>query len=350
MCSVQATRLVVARKRRGRSKTWLATRAEISTRSLRRYEVGDQEPPKKIVDRLALALAFPATFFTAPALEEPPVEAISFRALSRMAAHTRDQAIAAAAMAVDLANWLSRMFDLPPPGIPDWQFVDPEIAANGLREQWGLGVQPLPNVIHLLEQHGVRVFALIDECPSLDALSFWYDDTPYVMLNTADGRSAARIRMTLCHELGHLVLHRHGATTPAHREAESQANRFASALLMPREHLIASVPHGAYVDQLVRYKRTWEVSVSALAYRMHDIGLLTRWQYSQTFKDISRRGWRSVEPNDCPREFSQVLHKVLHALRLEGISRGDIARELCIYDDDLDAALVGLVPTAMRQP
>lgn len=347
MCLPQSSRLVIARRRRGRSKGWLAQHAGISTRSLTRYESGVQDPSPAVLARFAYALSFPVSFFTAAALSEPSAESISFRALSRMRARVRDQAIAAAAMAVDLADWLGRMFELPEPDIPDWLVVDPETAADGLRAEWGLGVKPLQNVVQLLEEHGVRVFSLIEECRSLDALSFWHDATPYVLLNTAGDRPDARVRLTLCHELGHLLLHQHGATTPAHRTAETEANRFASAFLMPRDHLIGSIPRGAHVDQLVDRKRVWEVSVAALAYRMHEVGLLTDWEYRQTFIEISKRGWRLSEPNDSDPEFSQVLHKALYALRFEGISRGEIARRLHIHQVDLDHLVVGLVPTAI---
>jgi hypothetical protein len=64
--------------------------------------------------------------------------------------------------------------------------------------------------------------------------------------------------------------------------------------------------------------------------------------------DISKRGWRTTEPASIPREASQVLQKVLVALREDGIKRDDIARTLRLKVSDLDTIIFGLVPTNIR--
>ena len=338
-------RLTVARKRRGWSKRRLAETVGVSRRSLERYERGLQSPTFPVLTRLADELAFRVDFLTADDPSEPAVESFSFRSLSRMPASIRDQAVGAATIAIDITRWLEQLFDLPEPNIPDWELVEPELVAEGLRAEWGLGVQPLPNLTHLLESQGVWVFSLVEECGHLDAVSFWHDFKPYVLVNTR--RSPSRIRMSLAHELGHLVLHRHGANRPAHRIAEHEAQRFAGAFLMPTSSVLAAVPRGALITDLLPYKQTWGVSLQALIYRMHQVGLLTDWQYRMAFIEINQRGWRQEEPNEFAGESSQILYKALQALRSEGISRSDIAEQLGLYQDDLDTLIFGLAPTAL---
>ena len=68
-----------------------------------------------------------------------------------------------------------------------------------IRSMWGIGERPIRNTIHLLELHGVRVFALAAETAVVDAYSFWRNDVPYILLNT--GKSAERSRMDAAHEL-----------------------------------------------------------------------------------------------------------------------------------------------------
>jgi Zn-dependent peptidase ImmA (M78 family) len=80
-----------------------------------------------------------------------------------------------------------------------------------------------------LEAHGVRVFLLPVDSASVDAFSVWHQETPFVFLNPM--KSGERGRMDAAHKLGHLTLHGHGV--PRSRQVELEADRFASAFLMP---------------------------------------------------------------------------------------------------------------------
>ncbi len=84
-------------------------------------------------------------------------------------------------------------------------------------------------------------------------------------------KTAEHGRFDAAHELGHLVLHRHGS--PGGREAEREAHAFASAFLMPEASVIARAPRFATIDQLEKLKRIWGVSVAALNHRLHTIGM-----------------------------------------------------------------------------
>src|SRR5262249_25369006 len=112
------------------------------------------------------------------------------------------------------------------------------------------------NMVHLLESKGVRVFSLAQECREVDAFSLWRGELPFVFLNTM--KSGERGRMDAAHELGHLALHRHGG--PGGRDAESEADRFASAFLMPEGSVLALGLRNPRVDQLIKLKKKWKVS------------------------------------------------------------------------------------------
>lgn len=211
-------------------------------------------------------------------------------------------------------------------------------------KRWGLGVAPVTNMVHLLEAHGVRVFSLAPEHASVDAYSFWRGDVPYVLLNTM--KSGERGRFDAAHELGHLVLHGH-TRTHLGPQAEAEANDFASALLMPASSVLARVPAGANVTQILQAKRVWKVAAMALTYRLHDLGMLRSWQYRETCIELSQRGYRKGEPNGISRESSQVLRKVLTTLRHKGITIRHIADDLRLTTDELNGYLFGLVVTAV---
>src|SRR5439155_17007878 len=114
----------------------------------------------------------------------------------------------------------------------------PESAAISLRGMWGLGELAVKNIVHLLESRGVRIFSLAIDAREVDAFSMWRGTTPFIFLNTQ--KSSEHSRYDAAHELGHLVLHRHGE--PQGQDAERQANEFASAFLMPLASVLAQAP------------------------------------------------------------------------------------------------------------
>jgi Zn-dependent peptidase ImmA (M78 family) len=132
------------------------------------------------------------------------------------------------------------------------------------------------------------------------------------------------------------------------RAGRRAANDFASAFLMPAPSVLGHMPHGAHVDQVIKGKRIWKVSAMALTYRLHDLRLLTNWQYRSACTELSNRGYRTDEPHGLKkRETSQVLTKVFQRLRATGVRPGGVAAELGISVDELNTMLFGLTITAV---
>ena len=321
------------------TKRALARRSGVSTVSLSKFASGKAAPIPETVAAIAEALQFPVSFFYRPDIDEPSADAASFRSLSTMTAGQRDAALAAGALAFELSEWIDRQFELPEPEFPDLRDFDPQGAAEALRSHWGIGERPIGNMIGLLESHGVRVFSLAERGKQLDAFSLWHGERPFVFLNTV--KTSEHSRMDAAHELGHLVLHVHGA--PRGRDVEKEAKVFGAAFLMPRGSILAGVPrlNAPTLRHLIDLKKNWKVSVSALAHRMHELGLLSDWNYRGLCIDLSRYG-RTKEPEGIPRETSHVLAAVFGELKDSGVSKVDVARELDLYTKDIDALVFGL--------
>ena len=357
------SRLVLARHRRELTATALAQAADLSPRMISLYENGHSVPTDENVQALADTLRFPVTFFHR---EDPPeltVEQTSFRALSKTPAKRRDAARSSGQLAIMLDDWITGQFGLPHANLPSLtvfsrlapdverdtsstnhiQVETPEIAAEVIRAGWGMGNSPIPNLLHLLEAQGVRVFSLADNCREVDAFSFWHGRTPFIVLNTT--KSGERGRFDAAHELGHLVLH-HEDRAPQGPQAEQEADRFAAAFLMPRASVLAQVPHMAPIDLVLEAKERWRVAAMALTHRLHEIGLSSDWHYRQLCVELSKRGYRSAEPGGIARESSQVLNKVFTALRAEGSRPATIARDMDITVADLNNLVFGLVMSA----
>jgi Zn-dependent peptidase ImmA (M78 family)/DNA-binding XRE family transcriptional regulator len=333
------SRLRLARTRRGLNKIRLAELVGVTSRAITAFEAGEYGPDDATLGKLSQVLHFPAAFFSGSEIHEPSKDAASFRSMTKMSAAHRDSALSAGGLAFLLSDWLDKRFELPEAQVPVLNDEEPATAAQSLRKLWGLGEKPVKNMIHLLEAKGVRIFSLAEDNREVDAFSMWREDTPFVFLNTY--KSSEHSRFDAAHELGHLVLHRHGG--PHGREAEHQANQFASAFLMPRSSVIAYAPRVAQVNGLVELKKQWIVSVAALAYRLKTLGLVNEWHYRTLAIEISTRGWRTNEPEPAARETSMILPKILESLREEGITKHDIAREIAIEPAELEKLVFGLV-------
>jgi len=353
-------RLTIARHRRGWTKNELAQHAGLSGRAIRGYENGEMEPSDDTLVLLARVLQFPVGFFGAGEIDEPSQDHASFRALSSMTAVQRHSALAAGALAIEFSRWLDRRFEIPNAEIPDLRGADPETAAEAMRQRWMIGEKPIGNLVHLLELSGVRVFSLAEQCREVDAFSLWRNGTPYVFLNTQ--KTPEHSRFDAAHELGHLVLHRHGhggcdgapdvdveTDVSTGRRAEEEANAFAAALLMPRMTLLATTPRIPALGKLIEIKKTWRVSLAALVHRLHRLRVLNEWQYRNLCIEISKNGYRDREVQGMSeRETSQVLAKAFAELREQGTTRADVARSLHMPASELEGLLFGLTIAAVE--
>jgi Zn-dependent peptidase ImmA (M78 family) len=141
----------------------------------------------------------------------------------------------------------------------------------------------------------------------------------------SDKESVARHRYDLAHELGHLILHKWieaeelKAPTILKR-IEVEADTFAGAFLLPQR----SFPNEVYtsrLDAFVELKKRWRVSIQSMIYRCRDLEIIDGDQFTNLYKQISFRKWRTKEPLDDPTVMTLEQPKLLRRaveLVLEG--------------------------------
>lgn len=332
-------RLTLARQRRGLRKQELAARIGVTPKAVSRWESGERVPDDDNLRALSDELRFPKEYFFGDA--PPSLEDWAFRSAARMTASQRDMALAAAVQAVALDQWLDTHIHRPLLDVPDLHGHTPKEAAVAVRAAWGLGYKPLPNLVHLLESRGVRVYSLLHEGIGFDALSVWHGGLPFVFLNTSV--TAERSRWDASHEIGHLVLHARsgGGNT---RSDNREADEFAADFLMPAEPVIASAPRRLTMATVVEAKRPWGVSALGYVRRLHVLGRISEWQYKSLCIEI-KTGYPRTEPGpERPSEASRVLAWAFSSAE-SGISRRDAVRYLRIPTSDLDDMTFGLALT-----
>lgn len=347
--SISPTRIALARRLRALTLVELGRLADLSGQTISRYENGRQEPTDESLLNLSAALDLPVRFFEGPEIDPLPLDAVSFRALSKTPAARRDAALAAGEIAIQIADWIGERYRLPAADVSSYRIHEPrrvddaEVIAMKVRAAWDLGSKPIPNMIHLLEARGVRVFSLAQQIRDIDAFSFYHAAVPFVFLDT--GKTAERQRFDAAHELGHLVMHQ-GAEVNRGRDAEREADRFAAAFLMPRDDVLSRGLMNASMAKILDGRKRWRVSAMALTHRLWETGHLSEWGYRSTCVELSGLGYRRSEPGSALHpEKSQVLHKVVAHLRSTKLGILAIARDLNITAAEFNRHVFGLIAT-----
>jgi Zn-dependent peptidase ImmA (M78 family)/DNA-binding XRE family transcriptional regulator len=339
MNEVNPTRLKFARKKRGLTIKELSAHLETTTKTVSEYENGRSIPTEMKIASISRILAFPRDFFYLDDILELSEQSVSFRSLARASAKVKGTAICAGQIALELNRWLESRFELPKAELPNLNNYTPNGAAEAIRDMWALGEKPIKKLIYLLEAKGIRFFSLQENTLDLDAFSFWYNEVPFIFLNTK--KSVERTRFDIAHELGHLVLHKHGQ--PSGKEIEKEATAFASAFLMPEGSVVARAPRYPSLDAIFRLKAFWIVSAAALVRRLFDLEKITEWQYRSLMINLSKGGNLKQEPYGyTQKETSKLLNMVLQSLRVDGITVADLAKNISVNIRDVESLLFNL--------
>ena len=231
-------------------------------------------------------------------------------------------------------NALSKYIDFRPYNIPDFEdTTDIPGLARKLRHFWGLGQEPIPDMVSLLERNGVIMSEFATDSKKIDAFSQYgeIDGVPYrcVVLGTEKG-SFVRRQFSCAHELGHIVLHEkfedlNDVSREEFRKREDEANMIAAEFLLPAEAFLTDLSvHANKLNRYVELKRKWRVSIAAMVYRAHELEAITDNQYQYLMRQISQKGWRQNEPLDeyMPLRHPKALKQAVNLIILNDILTG----------------------------
>ena len=307
-------RIRQARELRRLTQGRLARLIGKSQATITHIERGFKDASTELIASISQHTHFPVSFFTTDPPVEFPVEVLLFRARAAM---TRSDAVAAARyaeivfeMSMALAPYVTKI-----PLRLEKGEKSPGEAAQDARRWLGLSDdEPIQHLVNALERAGILVLPIPIEQDDIDAFSTWMQDTPVVAL-CAGRESGDRKRWNAAHELGHLVLHVGKVIrSDQHREADE----FAGELLLPSKAMRREIVSPVTLTSLAKLKPKWGVSIQALVYRAHDLGLITERQYRYLFEQISIRGWKTREPEnlDVPVEKPRALLKIVEVCQL----------------------------------
>lgn len=333
-------RLRIARRLARQTQEDLAAQACVDQGLISHAERG-AAPSAESSAALAEVLGVLPSFFQIESSTQLFDEDVHFRRRRTTKVMDRQQALAHASLFVEFVHFLESHAELPADRVPRLaagSAEEVERAAATCRGALELPPDaPLENVVRALENAGVVVASLGGYVDKVDAFSA---ESPtgrkIIVLNAND--PASRTVFNAAHEFGHLVLHRGQET--GDKKTEGEADRFASAFLMPRAGISREFPR-SQIDWnvLLRLKARWRVSLQALLRRGFDLGLIGAVEYTRACKLISARGWRKAEPAEFEAPRPEIVPKAIDVLRVHlGLSLSEIARAL-----RLQPATLGIV-------
>lgn len=312
--------IVLGRESRGISQSQMAKLLGISQGKLSKVENGLVTLTQDELEKIADILDYPVHFFQrneriyGMGLSEffhRKQQSIPQKQLNKIYAklELRRMEIQALLKSVDIGE--SNFFHLD----PDEYDGDVERIAQLVRATWHIPKGPLQNVVDIIEEAGGIVVPFDFEGTKIDAISLWHPGSPPLIFVNFD-RPMDRIRFTLCHEIGHLIMHRRPPSN--NEDIEAQADRFASEFLMPKEE-ISHLLNNVNLQTLAALKPYWKVSMAALLKRASDLGKITERQSRYLWTQMGKAGYRSQEPPELepPRETPWLLNEILEIYQKE---------------------------------
>lgn len=289
--------IVLAREARELTQSALAKSLRITQGTLSKVEGGVMACPSELLTKLSEALDFPEDFFC----NTDPLHGVGTEAhhcLYRRRAAVSAKTLKRIEAEVNIRRMnFSRLLDAAEvhspakiPVMPIEQYRNsPTEVAKSLRIFWQMPSGPVDNLILLIERAGGIVIPHDFGVENVDATSIRTPTLPpfffYNPKLTGD-----RLRFTLAHELGHIVMH-----SLPHPDVENEADAFAAEFLMP-EAEVGPQLRGMTLQKAAYLKPYWKVSMAFIIYRAKTLGRITDTQYRYLFYQLGAGNMRKREP------------------------------------------------------
>lgn len=327
-------RVVLLRQVERLTQEALSEKTGISQGTISKIENRQIELTDAVVAKIAMAFDYPTTFFT-DSSETLAITSLTYRHTSNSSIGELNAIAAEYSMLCGVADQLSSNLNIHPKTewIDDLALrEDPsggdviEKLAEKTRDRLGLpSAGNIGNLTRALERVGIIVAPL----HSLISKQKANLNSDGVTMPTREGRSMPvigysirnntgdRLRFTIAHELGHLVLHKY--RKPAnYREMEREAHRYAGALLMPQADAKILLDEHFMLSDLVRLKASWGMSIAAMVIRASNLGIIGANRTRSLQIQINSRGWRKQEPVHVGNEHPILMKQIMTARYADG--------------------------------
>lgn len=313
-------RIRKGRALRGMTLRELADKVGVSHTHISNLERGGKEITGATLIALSEALDLPIDYFVCQ--DTPAVEAVSFRKLKAFSSKEDKKIWQKIERQLENYLELEEIMDIKTffdrDEIIRDTSTDIEEVAKEVRQLCHLGLSPISNVSSLLETMGIKVIGVAGK-KGFDGVSFFANEVIPVIAYNSNIGSTERKRLTLLHELAHLLLKNSLEAIPE-KEGEKLCTAFASHLLLPDE-IIREFFGGRRkrfsIPELIELQSTYGISIDAIVYRLSEMQLISqsncrgyfiKKNKSEELREILEKS-RYVEPQS--NRFSRLVIKAL---------------------------------------
>lgn len=308
-------RLLTARRMSGLSLQELSDKMQnrVSRQAIHQFEQGKSKPETDTLLDLANALDVRLDYFYRNS-------AITFEKLEyrKKVKLTKSEEIAIQETAKDR---LERYFELEELTNAQLSFTNPiedfiiknlddiETAAEQVRAVWNLGLKPIPSVIEMLEEKGIKVLE-VDATDGFQGFSAEANAALIVVINAND--DAFRKRFTAIHELAHILLKFEEGL-----DIEKYCHAFSGAFLFPKPSVIevfSAKRKKVSFAELIQQKCYYGISIQAILMRLRNLDIIADSTYKGFIIWMNKAGYRTKEPGEYAgvekaMRFSQLLYR-----------------------------------------
>jgi Zn-dependent peptidase ImmA (M78 family)/DNA-binding XRE family transcriptional regulator len=320
------------------SQAELSSRTGIAQGTLSKIEQGLKDVNDELLNRLGEALECPVSFFFQAEREYgPPMSAHAmFRKKASTGQKVIDRIIAELNVRIAHARKFLASVDFAPElPFPVYDLDDfdgrAEAVADNVRRAWLMPRGPIRSLTEYTERAGCLVIHCDLDEAKIDGVSYRIPGLPpLIFLNKH--QPADRMRFSLAHEIGHLVMH--SFPTP---NMEQEANQFASALLMPATDIGPEL-QGLTIEKAAYMKPVWKVSMASMIYRASELERIDRYKAEYLWRQMASRGFRTKEPQavDFAPEKTSLINALIENLTKHmGYSADDLVEVLHLNYDEL---------------
>ena len=331
-----AIRLVNARKIRCMSQRELsnALQGQISPSAIEKYEKGLMMPSSNVLILLSKALNMKLDYFFRPFTVAIDTSKFEFRKSASMGAK-RVESIKHLVCAeiekyIEIESILGNTtsFSLDYSNFMVEGENEAKLMAQRFRNNLQIGSDAIVSAVELLESYGVKIIE-IDHDNKFFGTCNTAGTIPVIVIN--QNMSSERKRITIFHELGHLLMHCAEGV-----DKEKMCTIFANEVLIPSDkfiNILGASRQDISLIELQAIQREYGISVDALMAKAAQLNIITQRRYTSYYKkkNVVASFKEAVETSLYPMEHTNRFERLVYrALASEVISYSKAASLLNI--------------------
>lgn len=340
MKEIVSLRLKNARALNGLSQQEIADRIGITKQMISKYENGIALPSSRILLQLSRIFNVKLDYFFSKNIVDLGV--INFRKKSSFS--KKKQESLKEKIRIQLQNYIQienilsidSTFNNIIQNEQIANLLDIESVVLKIRNAWEIGLDPIHNIIQLLEDQEIKVIELYDVDDKFDGLATFVNEKfPIIVVN--GNFPVERKRFTLLHELGHLLLNLPDCDV---KTQENFCNKFAAEFLFPKKMVVKEF--GGYRDkvslrELIEAQKKYGISIRAAMYRLVDASIISEKRNIDFYKKINSDPKLKKEVDqprfETPEKSNRFEQLIYRALSQELIT---LSKAASLLNEDLE--------------